>query len=199
MQTRFPGRRDVLVVFPVHATKVSREIALKDFRLYIILLDKTGKHMKNIAFEKSSAFFSILRTLPRKQKWGTNGCRWSTHWYLSSALPPRAIDQWKRRRRQQLCSWVSRAALACENIGLKQVTRETDEKHEMNDGKITWMKWKEKTHDCIQAWVKYGISFILSKDFYWQVMILKLVSNAGLLMCVQETLFHTCTSFNFQN
>lgn len=38
MQTRFPGRRDVLVV--------SREIALKDFRLYIFLLDKTGKHLR---------------------------------------------------------------------------------------------------------------------------------------------------------
>lgn len=57
MQARFPGRRDVLVVVPVHATKVSREIAFKDFRLYIISLDKTWKHMKNIAFEKPSTFF----------------------------------------------------------------------------------------------------------------------------------------------
>ena len=133
--------------------------ALEDNKHYLTLLEKTWERIKNITFEKYSVVPEVWKVHvahplcpEKKSAWGTNGCRWSTHWYISSAIPPRAIDQWKRRCRQQLCSWVSRAALVCRNIDLKQVTRESDEKHDMNDvsGKnMNEMEWK--THDCIQA------------------------------------------------
>ena len=72
----------------------------------LFLLDKTEERVKDIAVDKSFIFFKLMKssscthTPYKKKKWGTDGRRWSTHWYLSSAFSPRAIDLWKRRRRQ---------------------------------------------------------------------------------------------------
>lgn len=191
MQARFPGRRDVLVVVPVHATKVSREIALKDFRLYIILLDKTWKHMKNIAFEKSSTFFRSVKNL------------FCAPCLENKCEEPTVVDEVRTGTYRQLFhpeQLISGKEDAANNFArgylelrwcVKISVWNTKNMTWMTWVKIAWLKWKVKTHGCIQAWVKYGISFILSKDFYWQVLSLKLVSNTGLFdVCSRNFVSH---------
>ena len=52
---------------------------------------------------------------------------------IVSSFHPEQLISGKEDAANNFCSWVSRAALVCENIGLKQVTGESDEKHDMND------------------------------------------------------------------